>query len=82
MGEETLEEEIIKLFPESGQKKVFLVKNKKYGVCIKKIQKDVSFVAKMKKEIDIQSKLDCIYFPKIYNAKINENECLIYEEYI
>lgn len=77
-----MNEEIIKKFPESGQKIVSLVKNDNYGLCIKKIQKDVSFIARMKKEIDIQKALNCMYFPRIYYSKIDENECLIYEEYI
>lgn len=78
-----MNEEVIKVFPESGQKVVSLVKNKKYGgLCIKKIQKEVSFIARIKKEINIQKQLDCIYFPKIYDSKIDENECLIYEEFI
>lgn len=78
-----MSEEIIKTFPESGQKKVSLVKNKAYGgLCIKKVQKDIAHIARIKKEIDIQKKLDCEYFPKIYYAKIDESGCLIYEEYI
>ena len=79
---DAMNEEIIKTFPESGQKIVSLVKNDNYGLCIKKMQKDVSFIARMKKEIDIQKALNCSYFPKIYYSKIDENECLIYEEYI
>lgn len=78
-----MNEEIIKTFPESGQKIVSLVKNVNYGgLCIKKVQKDVSFIARIKKEINIQKELNCIYFPKIYYTKIDESECLIYEEYI
>ena len=78
-----MNEEIIKTFPESGQKIVSLVKNENYGgLCIKKVQKDISFIARIKKEINIQKELNCIYFPKIYYAKIDESECLIYEEYI
>ncbi len=78
-----MKEEIIKIFPESGQKIVLLVKNDSYGgLCIKKVQKDVSFIARIKKEINIQKQLDCVYFPKIYYTKIDENECLVYEEYI
>lgn len=78
-----MNEKIIKIFPESGQKIVSLVDNENYGgICIKKVQKDVSYIARIKKEINIQKTLNCIYFPKIYYAKIDENECLIYEEYI
>lgn len=78
-----MNEKIIKVFPESGQKKVLLVNNEKYGgLCIKKVQKDISFISRLKKEVNIQKELNCIYFPKVYYAEINESKCLIYEEYI
>lgn len=82
-GDRLMNEKIIKVFPESGQKKVLLVNNEKYGgLCIKKVQKDISFISRLKKEVNIQKELNCIYFPKVYYAEINESKCLIYEEYI
>ena len=77
-----MNDKTIKTFPESGQKVVSLVENDKFGICIKKIQKYNSFIARLKKEINIQTLLDCIYFPKIYYSYIDENECVIYEEFI
>ena len=78
-----MNEEIIKVYPESGQKVVSLVKNDNYGgVCIKKVQKDISYIARIKKEIAIQKELHCAYFPEIYYSKIDEKECVIYEEFI
>ena len=48
-----MNEKIIKIFPESGQKIVSLVDNENYGgICIKKVQKDVSYIARIKKEIN------------------------------
>lgn len=77
-----MDDQIIKVFPESGQKVVSLVKNKKYGLCIKKIQKDISYIGRISKEIQIQKELDCEYFPKIFEFNISETVCLIYEEYV
>lgn len=65
-----MNEKIIKIFPESGQKIVSLVDNENYGgICIKKVQKDVSYIARIKKEINIQKTLNCIYFPKFIMQK-------------
>lgn len=77
-----MKETIIKKFPNSGQKIVSLVDNSEFGMCIKKIQKDVDFISRINKEINIQKQLDCIYYPKIYYSEITDEKCLIYEEYI
>lgn len=75
-------DELIKEFPNSGQKIVSLVKSTKFGVCIKKIQKNVDYISRINKEINIQKQLNCIYYPKVYYSEITEDSCLIYEEFI
>ena len=77
-----MKDELIKEFPSSGQKIVSLVNNSEYGICIKKIQKNVEFISRINKEINIKKDLNCEYYPKVYYTDINEQNCLIYEEYI
>lgn len=77
-----MNDEVITTFPNSGQKIVSLVNNSKFGKCIKKTQKNVDFISRINKEINIQKQLNCIYYPKIYYYDITEQNCLIYEEYI
>lgn len=77
-----MKEEILYVFPESGQKIVSKVSHENYGNCIKKEQKDIESINRIKKEIEIQKKLNCIYFPKIFYYEIDEEHFLIYEELI
>ena len=77
-----MNDEIIKEFPNSGQKIVSLVNNSKFGKCIKKVQKNMEYISRINKEINIQKELDCIYYPKVFFANITEQNCLIYEEFI
>lgn len=79
---DTMNDELIKEFPGSGQKIVSLVNNSKFGKCIKKVQKNVDYISRIKKEINIQKDLDCEYYPKVYFTDITEQNCLIYEEFI
>lgn len=74
-------DEIIKTFV-SGQKEVALVKNEKYGVCIRKTKKENTSTSRIVREIEIQNKFNCEYYPKIYFSDINPDKLLIYEEYI
>lgn len=77
-----MNDEVITTFPNSGQKIVSLVNNQKFGKCIKKVQKNIDFISRINKEINIQKQLNCIYYPKIYYSDITEKNCLVYEEYI
>lgn len=76
------DEEIVFTFPNSGQKKVCIVKNKKFGECIKKTQIGVESISRVKKEVDIQKNLNSEFFPKIYYYEFSDDKFLIYEEYI
>ena len=59
-----------------------LVNNPKYCKCLKKRQDNLLDTSLIKKYVDVLQKLDSKYFPKIYKATIEEDSCLIFEEFI
>ena len=75
-------EELIEEYSHSGQKIVKRIKHSEFGICIKKVQKNVDSISRMNKEISIQKELNNKYFPQIYDYTIDENNCVIYEEFI
>ncbi|MDD4188092.1 MAG: protein kinase [Bacilli bacterium] len=76
-----LNDKILKTF-NSGQKEVTLVENKEYGICIRKIKKENTSTRRIIREIEIQNKFDCDYYPRLYFSDITSDQMLIYEEYI
>ena len=66
----------------SGQKNVALVKNKKYGKCIRKTRNANTSTARIEREVNIQNNFKCSYYPEVYYSEVNSNNILIYEEYI
>ena len=75
------DDKVIKTF-DSGQKEVALVKNKDFGICIRKMKKDNTSTSRIIREIEIQNKFNCEYYPKLYFSDINSDKMLIYEEYV
>lgn len=72
---------IIDIYP-SGQKEVAKVKNPKYGICIRKIKKDAVTPKRIIRELEIQDKLDCEYYPHLFYSDTSNNQIIIYEEFI
>jgi len=76
---------ILKKFNESGQKKVYLIEDDKYGVIVLKhgICKSISELERIKREIEILQSIDSLYFPKIYNFEVRpDGTFILFEEYI
>lgn len=76
---------VLKKFNDSGQKKVFLVDDKKYGISILKMGScpSLSSLSRIEREIEILKSLDSHYFPKIYSFKArSDGSFVLYEEYI
>lgn len=74
-------DKILKTFV-SGQKEVALVENMEYGICIRKKKKENTSTNRIIREIEIQNRFNCEYFPKLYFSNITSDKMLIYEEYV
>src|SRR5574344_1915489 len=66
----------------SGQKHVQLVKNEAYGKCIKITKSQSTETIRAEREVQIASQINSKYYPKIYYSNFDNNDVLIYEEYI
>lgn len=85
MEEFIIGNKIVHKYKESGQRKVYKIKNDTYGECILKMGRCMSSNAmeRMKRETEILRSLDSKSFPKNYDFKYDLNgNFIILEEYI
>jgi len=76
---------ILKEYNNGGQKKVYLVDDKNYGISIMKTGScpSLSSLSRIKREIEILQSLDSPYFPKVYSFCVESNgSFILFEEYI
>lgn len=82
LGEEV---NIIQSLKPGGQKSVYIINHKKYGVCVLKVGKcnSKTSLERIKREVDILNSIDSKYFPKNFEFKyLNDGKFMIIEEYI